>query len=165
MKSTFARFKLAKTGKHRTPANICTMLTNVEDVWPTLYKCHTNSLCLPGLAKSRYIINMKLTVSHQTRDIKPMPAQCRLNVGPPSATPAQHQSGTGRTSGVCWEEIAKQVRIITDNYTSSERAWRLIFIRSYIFLNDFLPVFEKRYNIIQIDSAFLSNPSIITHIF
>ena len=34
---------------------------------------------------------IQITVSHQTRDIEPMP----VNVGPPSATPDQHQSGTG----------------------------------------------------------------------
>ena len=31
--------------------NICTMLDDVEDVGPTLYKCYTTILCLLGLFK------------------------------------------------------------------------------------------------------------------
>ena len=94
-------------GKHRTPANICTILDQRwADAVQMPYKCPVPAGIGQKLSDCRYIINMKITVSHQTLDIEPMP----VNVAPPSATPDQHQSGTGPTSGICWEKIAQQVR-------------------------------------------------------
>ena len=83
-------------GKHRTSANIDQRRRRWADAAQILYKCSAFAGIGQKLSYCRYIINLKIRVNHETRDIEPMRTQCRSTFCDAGLASKRHRPNASR---------------------------------------------------------------------
>ena len=78
----------------------------------------------PKVERLSYIINMKITVRHQTRDVKPMPSQCRPTLYEAGPASKRHRRNVWPASPR--PMLARCRHVVIDVGPASNQQWLIV---------------------------------------